>query len=52
MKEYYLRDIDGLKAFINDLLSRNSKNNKRVEKIKKLLLTEPLPPGRDSRIEH
>ncbi len=39
IKEYNLANLDELKAFINRLLEKNVKNKKRVEKIKKLLLS-------------
>jgi hypothetical protein len=48
IKDYYLRDVNELKTFINELLSKNMKNKKRVERIKKLLLTEPQNGSRYS----
>jgi hypothetical protein len=42
MKDYNLKDLNELQAFINRLLQKNMKNQKRVEKIKRLLLTEPI----------
>lgn len=39
IKEHNLKNLAELKAFINRLLDKNSKNKRRVERIKKLLLT-------------
>jgi hypothetical protein len=38
MREYSLNNLDEFKDFIDRLLDKNSSNQKRVEKIKKLLL--------------
>jgi hypothetical protein len=37
MREYNLRDFRELQIFINRLLEKNAKNQKRVEKIKQIL---------------
>ncbi len=37
MREYNLKDFRELQVFINRLLEKNSKNQKRVEKIKQIL---------------
>jgi hypothetical protein len=42
MREYNLKDFRELQMFINRLLEKNAKNQKRVEKIKKLLLVGKL----------
>ncbi len=39
IREYDLNNFEELEMFINRLLEKNKKNQKRVEKIKKLLLT-------------
>jgi hypothetical protein len=39
IRDYNLQNLDELKNFINRLLEKNVKNKKRVEKIKKLLLS-------------
>ncbi len=50
IKDYCLSDVNELRSFINDLLTKNLKNNKRVEKMKKLLLAEPgMDPNRMTR---
>jgi hypothetical protein len=38
IREYELKDINELIGYINSLLAKNSKNKKRVEKIKNILL--------------
>jgi hypothetical protein len=37
MREYNLKDFRELQNFINKLLEKNAKNQKRVEKIKQIL---------------
>ena len=38
IKEFGLNSFDELKFFINDLLTKNNLNKKRVEKLKKVLM--------------
>ena len=41
MDEFHLNNIEELKLFINNLLSINNMNKKRVQKLKKVLLDTP-----------
>jgi hypothetical protein len=41
MKDNSLKNLSELNFFIEELLSSNNKNHDRVEKIKRLLMTEP-----------
>jgi len=39
MSDYGFHDYNEMKSYINELLRKNGNNKKRVEKIKKLLMT-------------
>ena len=41
IKDYVLKDAHDLRKFINELLEKNMKNKRRVDRIKKLIMTEP-----------